>query len=77
MFSTRSCINLYPTFACVVCKNNNSKLNTKESYTTKKFGIEYQGFLLHFCMHRNEFNCVFGSKKLFKYAIHMQPYLGL
>ena len=35
----------------------------------KKFGIEYQGFLLRFCMHRNEINCAFGSKQLRKYAI--------
>ena len=35
----------------------------------KKFGIEYQGFLLRFCTHRNYFNCVFRSTKLRKYAI--------
>ena len=34
----------------------------------KKFVIEYQGFLLHFCTHTNEFNCVFGSKQLRQYA---------
>ena len=38
-------------------------------YATKKFRIEYQGFLLRFCTHRNEFNCVFRSMKLRKYAI--------
>ena len=35
----------------------------------KKFGIEYQGFLLRFCTHRNYFNCLFRSTKLRKYAI--------
>ena len=50
-------------------KNDNRKLNTIASYATKKFGIEYQGFLLRFCTHRNKFNCVFRSMKLRKYAI--------
>ena len=50
-------------------KNDNRKLNTIASYATKKFGIEYQGFLLRFCTHRNEFNCVFTFTKLRKYAI--------
>ena len=63
------CINLFPTTACDA-KNDNRKLNTIASYATKKFGIEYQGFLLRFCTHRNEFNCVFSSTKLHKYAIH-------
>ena len=62
-----SCINEYPTTACDA-KNNNRKLNTIASYATKKFGIEYQGFLLRFCTHRNEFNCVFRFTKLRKYA---------
>ena len=35
----------------------------------KKFGIEYQGFLLRFYTHRNYFNYVFRSTKLRKYAI--------
>ena len=63
------CINLYPTTACDA-KNDNRKLKTIASYATKKFGIEYQGFLLRFCTHRNEFNCVLRSTKLRKYAIH-------
>ena len=46
-----------------------SQTNTIASYPMKKFVIEYQGFLLHFCMHTNEFNCVFGSKQLRQYAI--------
>ena len=57
-------INLYPTTACNA-KNDKSKLNTIASYTTKKFGIEYQGFRLHFWtteMNLNAFsgpqNCV-------------------
>ena len=50
-------------------KNDNLKLNTIASYAMKKFGIEYQGFLLRFCTHRNEFNCVFMFTKLRKYAI--------
>ena len=50
-------------------KNDNRKLNTIASYATKKFGIAYEGFLLRFCTHRNEFNCVFRSTKLRKYAI--------
>ena len=50
-------------------KNDNRKLNTIVSYPTKKFGIEYQGFLLRFCTHRNEFNCVFTFTKLRNYAI--------
>ena len=62
------CINLYPTTACDA-KNNNRKQNTIASYAMKKFGIEYQGFLLRFCTHRNYFNCVFRSTKLRKYAI--------
>ena len=41
------CINLYPTTACDA-KNDFRKLKTIASYTTKKFGIEYQGFLLRF-----------------------------
>ena len=45
------------------------KLYTIASYVTKKFGIEYEGFLLCFCTHRNKFNCLFWSKKLRKYAI--------
>ena len=44
-------------------------MKTIASYATKKFGIEYQGFLLLFCTHRNEFNCVLRSTKLRKYAI--------
>ena len=62
------CINLYRTTACDA-KNDKRKLNTIASYATKKFGFEYRGFLLRFCTHRNEFNCVFRSKKLRKYAI--------
>ena len=62
-----TCINLYPTTTCDA-KNNKSKLNTIASYTTKKFGIEYQGCLLRFFTHRNEFKCVFRSMKLRKYA---------
>ena len=48
------CINLYPTTACDA-KNDNRKQNTIASYAMKKFRIEYQGFLLRFCMHRNYF----------------------
>ena len=59
---------MYPTTACHA-KNDNRKLNTIASSATKKFGIEYQGFLLRFCTHRNEFNCVFRSTKLRKYAL--------
>ena len=33
------------------------------------FRIEYQGLLLRFCTHRNEFNCVFTFTKLRKYTI--------
>ena len=62
------CINLYRTTACDA-KNDKRKLNTIASYATKKFGFEYRGFLLRFCTQRNEFNCVFRSKKLRKYAI--------
>ena len=62
------CINLYPTAACDA-KNDNRKQNTIASYAMKKFGIEYQGFLLRFCTHRNYFNWVFRSTKLRKYAI--------
>ena len=62
------CINLYPTTACDA-KNDNRKQNTIASYAMKKFGIEYQGFLLRFCTHRNYFNWVFRSTKLRKYAI--------
>ena len=62
------CINLYPTTACDA-KNDNRKQNTIASYAMKKFGIEYQGFLLRFCTHRNYFNWVFRSTKLCKYAI--------
>ena len=47
-------------------------MNTIASYAKKKFGKEYQGFLLRFCMHRNELNCIFESKKLRKYAINTQ-----
>ena len=50
-------------------KNDNRILKTIASYATKKFGIEYQGFLLRFCPHRNEFNCVLRFTKLRKYAI--------
>ena len=46
---------------------------TIASYATKKFGIEYQGFLLRFCTHRNEFNCVFTFMKLRKYAALSGP----
>ena len=67
-FGTTPCINLYPTTVCDV-KNDNRNLKTIASYATKKFGIEYQGFLLRFCMHRNEFNCLLRSTKLRKYAI--------
>ena len=67
-FGATQCINLYPTPACDA-KNDNRKLNTIASYATKNFGIEYQGFLLRFCTHRNEFICVFRSRKLRKYAI--------
>ena len=35
----------------------------------EKFEIEYQGFLLRICTHRNEFNHVLGSKQLRKYTI--------
>ena len=68
-FRTSPIINLYPTIASVVCKNGNRKLNNISSYAMKMFGIEYRGFLLRFCMHRNEFNCIFGSKQLRQYAI--------
>ena len=62
------CINLYPTTDCDA-KKDNRKLNTIASYAMKKFRIEYQGVLLRFCTHRHEFNCVFRSTKLRKYAI--------
>ena len=42
------CINVYPTIDSVVYKNG----NCKASYAMKKFGIEYQEFLLRFCTHR-------------------------
>ena len=42
------CKNLYPTIACVVCKNSNSKRNTIAKYAMKKFGIGYQGVLFPF-----------------------------
>ena len=45
------CINLYPT-----TKNYNRKQNTIESYGTKKFGIEYQGFYCVFV--RTEINLI-------------------
>ena len=66
-----SCINEYPTTACDA-KNDNRKLNTIASYATKKFGIEYQGFLLRFCTHRNEF--VFSGSRN---CVNTQPYLEL
>ena len=50
-------------------KKRQSQTDTIASYAMKKFGIEYQGFLLCFCMHKNEFNCIFRSKQLHKYAI--------
>ena len=59
------CINLYQTIACDA-KTSNCKMNTIASYAKKKFGKEFQGFLLCFCMHRNELNCIFESKKLCK-----------
>ena len=43
------CINLYPIIASVEYKKNG---NRKASYAMKKFGIEYQEFLLRFCTHR-------------------------
>ena len=56
--------------SCLCCIQKwHRKRNTVASYATKKIGIEYQGFLLHFCTHRYEFYCVFGSKKLSKYTI--------
>ena len=60
-------MNLYPKIACVVCKNGNRKLYTIASCAMTKFGIEYQGFLLRFGTHKNEFKCVFRSKQLHKY----------
>ena len=52
---------MYPTIVCVVC---NQKLNTIAQNAMKSTELRYQGFLLRFCMHRNESNCVFGSKQL-------------
>ena len=49
---------------------DNCKQNTIGSYGTKKFATEYQRFELRFCMHRNEFNCIFRCKKLCKYVIY-------
>ena len=54
-FGTTPCINMYP----CLCSNCNRKQNTIASYAMKKFGIECQGFLMLFCMQRNEFICVF------------------
>ena len=48
------CINVYPTIASVVYKNG----NRKASYAMKKFGIEYQEFLLRFV--RTENNAFLG-----------------
>ena len=45
-------------------QKGNHKLNTIAQYAMKSTELRYQGFLLRFCTHRNEYNCVFGSKQL-------------
>ena len=45
-------------------QKGNHKLNTIAQYAMKSTELRYQGFLLRFCTHRNESNCVFGSKQL-------------
>ena len=81
-FGTIPCIKLYPTIACEVCKSGYCKPNTIASYAMKMFRIEFKG--LYFGTHRNEFNCVFGSKQLRNYAalsramgIRLFPFLSL
>ena len=38
------CINLYPTIACVVCKNSNHKPNTIASYAMKSLELSIEDF---------------------------------
>ena len=71
-FGATLCINLYPTTACDG-KNDNRKLNTIAPYVTKKFGIEYQGFLL--CFVRTEINKIDFSGP--RNCVNRQPYLEL
>ena len=49
---------------CLCCmQKRQSQTKYYSAIRYEKFGIEYQGFLLHFCTQRNEFNCVLGSKQ--------------
>ena len=61
------CINLYPTASCVVCINN-SQTEYRSFIRYEKVWNWVSRILLHFCTHSNEFNCVFRSEKLRKYA---------
>ena len=45
-------------------QKGNHKPNTIAQYAMKSTELRYQGFLLRFCTHRNESNCVFVSKQL-------------
>ena len=44
-FGTMPCINLYPTIACVVCKNGNHKLNTIAQYAMKSSELSIKDFI--------------------------------
>ena len=43
-FGTTPCINLYPTIACVVCKNGNHKSNTIAQYAMKSSELSTNDF---------------------------------
>ena len=45
-------------------QKGNHKPNTIPQYAMKSTELGYQGLSLRFCKHRNESNCVFGSKQL-------------
>ena len=55
-FGTTPCINLYPTIACVVCKNSNHKPNTIGQYAMKSSELSINDF---YCVYvRTEMNLI-------------------
>ena len=67
------CINLYPTIACVVCKNGNHKPNTIAQYAMKSSELSIKDFYCVFV--RTEMNLIafLGQSDW----VNTQPYLGL
>ena len=64
---------VYPTIACVVCKNDYRKLNTIESYTMKSSELSIVDFYCIFVLTEMNLIAFLGPSN----CVNTQPYLEL